>query len=82
MTSDDSKFKIIAVASIALLLLVMGVYESRKTDLIQHHVNTERLKLEKTLSEHEKAKQQMEILQRKNRDLEKSAVKSSERSTE
>jgi len=71
MTSDDRKFKIIAVASIALLLFVMGVYESRKKDLIQHHVNTERLKLEKTMSEHEKAKQQIEMLQRKKQRIRK-----------
>lgn len=74
MTSDDSKFKIIAIVSIALFLSVMAIYESRKKNQIQHHVNKERIKLEKTLSEHEKAKEQIEMLQRKNSELEKTTV--------
>lgn len=75
MTSDDPKFKIIAVTSVALVLSVMGINESRKNNLIEYHVNTERLKLKKTLSEHEIAKEQIRVLQRKNSELEKSASK-------
>jgi hypothetical protein len=77
MTSEDPKFKLIAIISITLILFVMGIYELRKKALIHNHVKIERLKLEKVLSEHEKAKQQIEILQQKNQELEKLRVERS-----
>ena len=77
MTTEDPKFKIIAVVSITCLLSVMAIYESRKKDLIHNHIKIERFKLERTLSEHEKAKQKIEILQRKNSELEKVRVERS-----
>ena len=83
MTTEDPKYKVIAAISTALIVALMATYELRKQDSIDNRLQSERQKMEEIRygklqleKEHRKAKRLIEILESKNRALEKTKATS------